>query len=122
MNSLMNAEFVTDATSDNEKLARALSAYNWGRGNTPTFFKNINYVATNETIKDKEGNVIESGFRNKLDENGNPILVPEAERRDPLDMDSWMTILDSSKDDTRWTIPKETVDYINLIMFPEQVY
>ena len=120
MNSLMNAEFVTDATSDNEKLARALSAYNWGRGNTPTFFKNINYVATNETIKDKEGNVIESGFRNKLDENGNPILVPEAERRDPFDMDSWMTILDSSKDDTRWTIPQETVDYINLIMFPEQ--
>ena len=30
MNGLMNAEFVTDATSDNEKLARALSAYNWG--------------------------------------------------------------------------------------------
>ena len=39
MNSLMNAEFVTDATSNNEKLARALSAYNWGRGNTPRFFK-----------------------------------------------------------------------------------
>ena len=35
-------------------------------------------------------------------------------------MKSWMTILDSSKDDTRWTIPQETVDYINLIMFPEQ--
>ena len=120
MNSLMNAEFVTDATSDNEQLARALSAYNWGRGNTPRFFNNINYVATNETIKNKDGKIIEKGFRNKLDKDGNPILVPKDERRDPNDMKSWMKILDSSKDDTRWTIPQETVDYINLIMFPEQ--
>jgi len=120
MNGLMNAGFVKDGTSDNEKLARALSAYNWGRGNTPNFFNNINYVATDETIKDKDGKVIESGFRNKLDKEGNPILVPEDERRDPLDMDSWMTILDTDKESTRWTIPKETVDYINLIMDPDK--
>ena len=74
----------------------------------------------NETIKDKDGKVIESGFRNKLDKEGNPIIVPEDERRDPLDMDSWMTILDTDKESTRWTIPKETVDYINLIMYPDK--
>ena len=128
MTGLMNAGFVKDGTSDNEKLARALSAYNWGRGNTPRFFNNINYVATNETIYEKDGTTIakdangnlERGFRNKVDKNGDPILVPETERRDPLDMDSWMTLLDSSKDNTRWTIPKETVDYINLIMYPDK--
>jgi len=120
MNGLMNAGFVQDGTSNDEKVARALSGYNWGRGNTPNFFNNINYVATNKTIKDKKGKVIESGFRNKLDKDGNPILVPEAERRDPFDMNSWMTILDTDKESTRWTIPKETVDYINLIMYPEK--
>jgi len=143
-NWLMNADHIQDLESDDEKIARMLVGYNWGRGNSKTFFDNINLVGEYyETGKfDKAGKKI-MDFRNKIDEEGsaelfikdkdgnkiknpdyNPnygktIPVPKDEWRDPEDMNSWLTLLDDDKEATRWTIPKEASDYTMLISQPQ---